>query len=463
MISPTASRHPRSLFILSSTEMWERFSYYGMRSLLILYMVNHLFVRPDANQRVLGLEALRSTLEHLFGPLAIAPLASQVYGLYTALVFLTPLAGGLLASRFGRDRMIIAGGVLMAIGHFLMASESLFLVALLFLILGVGAFKPNITSQVGSLYEPNDARLDSAFTIFYMGLNLGAFLAPLVCGSLGQGLGWHYGFAAAGAGMLVALAIYTIGRRHVKRTSQARATQPRDEPVEPPGVVTGKIVGLGILCVLNTLFWATYEQQGNSIQLWADRFTLWPRVFGVTIPSTFYQAMNPIMIFGFAPVLSAWWVRNASRGQSQSAVRKMAIGCALVGIAYCVMVAAAHGIEPSARRSLVWLVAYTLPLTIGELYLSPSGLALVSNVAPVRLVGILMGMWFLQNFMGNWLAGYLGSYFTRMPMDRFFGGMAAISFTACILMLILERPLRRLLYPAASSGVVERRAPDAAV
>jgi POT family proton-dependent oligopeptide transporter len=193
--------HPPGLAVLFATEMWERFSYYGMRSLLVLYMTRYLFLegRPE---HVLGFGAVKGALEAVFGPLAIQPLSSQIYGLYTGFVYLTPFFGGMLADRvLGQRKTVIIGGVLMAIGHFLMAFENLFYIALLFLIAGNGCFKPNVSTQVGGLYPPGDARRDRAFSIFYVGINLGAFLSPLVCGTLGKTVGWHYGFAAAGVGM----------------------------------------------------------------------------------------------------------------------------------------------------------------------------------------------------------------------------------------------------------------------
>ncbi len=200
--------HPRGLTFLFATEMWERFSYYGMRALLVLYMVKYLF-QPERAESVLGYAGLKSAFEFLFGPLGVQPLASHVYGLYTGLVYLTPLFGGLLADRvLGQRRTVIIGAVLMAIGHFMMAFEQLFFFALLTLILGNGAFKPNISTQVGGLYAPGDRRRDRAYSIFYVGINLGAFLAPLVCGTLGEELGWHYGFTAAGVGMTIGLGIY---------------------------------------------------------------------------------------------------------------------------------------------------------------------------------------------------------------------------------------------------------------
>ncbi|HXP96908.1 MAG TPA: peptide MFS transporter, partial [Telmatospirillum sp.] len=207
--------HPTALAFLFGTEMWERFSYYGMRALLTLYMVKYLF-QPGTVESVAGFATLKGYLEAVFGPLAIQPVASQIYGLYTGLVYLTPVFGGLLADRLiGRRRTVVIGALLMAIGHFMMAFESLFLFALLTLILGNGAFKPNISTQVGGLYPPGDHRRDRAYSIFYVGINLGAFFSPLVCGTLEERFGWHYGFAAAGVGMLAGLAIYLYGQRHL--------------------------------------------------------------------------------------------------------------------------------------------------------------------------------------------------------------------------------------------------------
>ena len=205
--------HPKGLTVLFLTEMWERFSYYGMRSLLVLYMLNHLFVRPDQGAELLGFNALKEALESAFGVLTPQALSSQVYGLYTGFVYLTPLFGGMLADRLvGRKKAVVIGGVLMAIGHFLMAVENLFFVALVTLIAGNGCFKPNISTQVGGLYAADDPRRDRAYTIFYVGVNVGAFMAPLVCGTLGQTLGWHYGFGAAGVGMVIGLVFYLLNQ-----------------------------------------------------------------------------------------------------------------------------------------------------------------------------------------------------------------------------------------------------------
>src|SRR5579871_6893347 len=207
--------HPRGLSFLFATEMWERFSYYGMRALLVLYLVEYL-LQPETAGQVIGLAAFKHILEAALGPLGVQPFASNIYGLYTGLVYLTPIFGGMLADRvLGHRRTVIIGALLMALGHFMMAFEPLLLFALFCLILGNGAFKPNMSSQVGELYAPGDPRRDRAYSIFYVGINVGAFLAPLVCGTLGERAGWHYGFGAAGIGMLIGLAIYLIGTRHL--------------------------------------------------------------------------------------------------------------------------------------------------------------------------------------------------------------------------------------------------------
>jgi len=489
--------HPRALFLLFFTEMWERFSYYGMRSLLVLYMVNYLFIHPDVGQRVMGFTAVKGALESMFGPLAAQPLSSQIYGLYTGFVYLTPFFGGLLADRvIGQRRAVVLGAVLMAIGHFLMASERLFLPALVFLIMGNGAFKPNISTQVGSLYAPGDPRRDGAFAIFYMGINLGAFLSPLVCGTLGQKVGWHWGFAAAGVGMVLGLIIFLVGQPMLPpQPSQTQASTGKVAGsiafyivgtvigllvlvIGLPTVlammpVVGRfgllIVGLALLvgsfvrgmtkvprdemlrilaliacCALCIVFWGCYEQQGNTMQLWADRNTNW-NFFGFSIPSTWFQAFNPFMIFIFAPLLTGLWLRQAKAGKEPSSLQKMAIGCGFLGISYIVMIVASHGMAPDAKRSVLWLTGTTLILTFGELYLSPIGLSFVTKVAPVRMVSMLMGVWFLANFFGNYLSGYLGTFYEKWPREQFFLTLTVLGLGAGLAMWLISRPLDKIV------------------
>jgi POT family proton-dependent oligopeptide transporter len=435
--------HPAGLFVLFFTEMWERFSYYGMRSLLVLYMVDHLFLRPDVGLRVLGLGLLKDGLEAIFGPLEAQPLSSQIYGFYTALVYLTPFFGGMLADKvIGQGRAVILGSLLMAIGHFLMAIESLFFPALLFLILGNGAFKPNISTQVGNLYPEGDPRRDRAFTIFYMGINLGAFFSPLVCGTLGQRFGWHYGFGAAGIGMVAGLCVYLLGRRTLapdlimRKAPHSREKQPltRDE--------RNRVWVLVLLCALNIFFWGIYEQQGNTLQLWADRSTNW-NLLGLDIPSTWFQAFNPLMIFLFAPLLNILWSRQSRRGSEPSSIMKMALGCFLGGAAYVVMIIAAHGTGPEERRSVAWLLGTTFILTLGELYLSPIGLSFVTKVAPGRIISMMMGVWFLSSFFGNYFSGFLGTFWERMSHEAFFTMLTGLGFGAGFAIWFFGRALER--------------------
>ena len=446
--------HPRGLFFLFFTEMWERFSYYGMRSLLVLYMVDHLLIRPDVGQHGLGFTAVKAFIESLpwvrqLAPLAPQPMSSQIYGLYTAFVYLTPFFGGLLADRvLGQRKTVVLGAILMAIGHFLMASEHLFFVALLFLILGNGAFKPNISTQVGLLYPRGDPRRDGAFTIFYMGINLGAFFAPLVCGTLGQRVGWHWGFGAAGVGMIAGLLIYLMGQKHLSADQLAQRRQ-----AQAGGQVKEKltreealrVLALVVICTLNIVFWGVYEQQGNTLQLFADRNTAWPVLFGFAIPTTWYQAFNPAMIFAFAPLLAIFWGWQAKRKQEPSSVVKMGMGCLMLGLAFIILIVVSRGMSEETRLNIMWLTSATLIFTIGELYLSPIGLSFVTKIAPARMVSMLMGVWFLANFFGNFLNGYLGTFYEKMPRDQYFFLLMVLGVGAGVAMLILSRPLDKVV------------------
>jgi POT family proton-dependent oligopeptide transporter len=439
--------HPRGLTFLFATEMWERFSYYGMRALLVLYMVKYLLL-PGNAETVIGLGALKFIYEAMFGPLGAQAFASHIYGLYTGLVYLTPVFGGILADRvLGQHRTILLGATLMAIGHFMMAFEPLFLFALTVLILGNGAFKPNMSAQVGSLYAPGDPRRDRAYSIFYVGINLGAFLAPLVCGTLGEELGWHYGFTAAGVGMTIALLIYLYAMPGLPpdELQTARASGLDREPLDRKE--WRGVLALIALFVPTTLFWATYEQQGNTIALWADDYTdrsINLIVWRGEIPVTWFQAFNPFLIFAFTPFLIALWSWQANRGKEPSTVTKMSIGCFGVALANLIMVGAAwHAAGDEA--SWLWLLGYFVVITIGELYLSPIGLSLVSKVAPARMVSMLMGLWLATSFVGNFLAGWLGSFWSTMDKTMFFLMIAGVAMVASAIILAFDRPLRSVI------------------
>ena len=486
--------HPKGLMVLFFTEMWERFSYYGMRALLILYMTKYLILDPDKASAVLGFDQLKGLLEIAFGPLDVQPLSSQLYGLYTGFVYLSPFFGGILADRvLGQRNTVYVGGLLMAIGHFLMAIESMFLLALFFIILGNGAFKPNISTQVGNLYQPGDPRRDGAFTIFYMGVNLGAFFSPLVCGTLGQTLGWHYGFGAAGVGMLAGLLVYHFGKGLLPNDSLTKSdvTISSGKKVKMISGIFGAFVltmaaffslliipawaklsfailvvvavtyglnklnadersrcwALIVLCIGTIAFWAVFEQQGNTLQLWADEKTNWS-LFGLfEIPSSWYQSFNPAFIFMFAPLLNIWWDRGIRAGnKASSSVRKMGIGCILCGVAFLTMILAAKVVGDGADRgSLMWLVMTTWIFTMGELYLSPIGLSLVTKVAPARMVSMMMGVWFLSSFFGNYLGGAIGSFYSIWPKDVFFLVLAAMGIGVGLLFFVADKKLTKVM------------------
>ncbi len=416
-----------------------------MRALLILYMANYLLADPSRAEQVLGFTTLEHMLTAVFGEMTTQAISSQIYGLYTGFVYFTPLFGGILADRLlGQHKTVYIGGVLMAIGHFLMAVESMFLVALFFLILGNGCFKPNISTQVGNLYREGDPRRDGAFTIFYMGINLGALLSPFVCGTLGQKVGWHWGFGAAGVGMVLGLILYWMGSGLVPHDAEGPQTD------KPKKVTTEKrpltkqewnsVWGLAFLCFLNIMFWAIYEQQGNTLQLWADQRTNWG-----WIPSTWFQAFNPFMIIFFAPLLDKFWGWQFRKGKEPTSITKMGIGCVLCGAAYILMILAAQAVPEGERGNVMWLAGTVFVFTMGELYLSPIGLSLVTKVAPKPIVSMMMGMWFLSSFFGNYMAGFIGSFYSQMSKDQFFMMLFAIGTITGIIFFIVKKPLDRAI------------------
>ena len=487
--------HPVGLFVLFFTEMWERFSYYGMRGLLKLYMVNFLFVtmrqtlqggkydgagNPD---EVLGWGFLKSLLPKVDitsadivdkcinpaikrltegegavaldvaqkvaeGTCAVQPNASYLYGIYTGLVYLTPVLGGLLADKYlGQKRAVFIGGILMALGQFvLFGAESMFFVGLVLLIIGNGFFKPNISTQVGNLYPPGDARRDGAFTIFYMGINLGAFICNFVCGTLAMAYGWRYGFLAAGLGMCAGLLVQLFGQKFLAPdTLQARAAgsaesaKPADHhPLS--GDEWKRVWALVILCALNIVFWAVYEQQGNTMQTWADEQTIWPS----WASSTWFQSANPFFIFILAPVFDMFWRWQNRQGKEPSSVAKMAIGCLILGLSFIVMIVGAR-LVGDGKGSLFWLIFCTLLLTVGELYLSPIGLSLVTKVSPVRIVSLMMGIWFVSSFFGNMLSGYIGSFYTTMSKDMFFALLMVLGIGAGVAIWAFNKPLKKAM------------------
>lgn len=438
--------HPIGLTYLFFTEMWERFSYYGMRALLVLYMTQYLLLNPQLSADIIGYTVLSDMLTTLFGPLSVIGISSQIYGLYTGFVYFTPFFGGLIADRYlGKTNAVYAGAILMAIGHFLMAFESFFLIALVFLIMGNGMFKPNLTAQVGTLYKPGDQRVDSAYTIYYMGVNLGAFFSPIVCGTLGQKVGWHYGFAAAGIGMLVGTVVYWKGSKYLSREHQTVIHASEQDGTSDNQWLRPLLV-IAYLCFVNILFWGVFEQQGNALQVWADEKTNW-NLLGIDIPSSWFQTLNPFFIILLAPLLNKVWSWQRTRRSEPSSIVKMAIGCGWMAVAFLLMMYVAGIAQGAEKLNVLWITVVVLLFTIGELYLSPIGQAMVSKVAPARMVSMFMGVWFLSSFFGNYLAGFIGAYYDRMGNQEYFAIMVGMSVLAVLMFILPRKQLGKWLEP----------------
>ena len=485
--------HPRGLALLFAVEMWERFSYYGMRAILVLYLVNAL--RWDTAR------------------------AANLYGTYTMAVYLTPLVGGWLADRYiGTRRSLVLGGAIIALGHFSLAfpGMTMFHVGLGLIVVGTGFFKPNASTMVGQIYPPGDTRRDGGFTIFYMGINLGAFLGPIACGWLAEGgrFGWHWGFAAAGVGMVLGLAMYLKMRDEYLpgiglgvEAPAAREATNRERPdrrtvahgaggavaggivavalggSDPLGIAGGAIVGaslavpllgtrgeerrhviaLLVVVFFVVFFWAAYEQTGSSMNLFADKNT--DLVFlGWRMPASWFQSVNPIAILVFAPVFAAAWSALGRRRREPSTALKMALGLFLLGLGFLFMLAGGHRADSGVLVSPIWLTLAYVFHTLGELCLSPVGLSYVTKIAPARFASLLMGTWFLANATANKIAGALAAY-TPVPDEAHAEGASGIagwlqrvsstnlgfysifvvsSFAAAFLMLLAVPLLKRL-------------------
>jgi POT family proton-dependent oligopeptide transporter len=490
--------HPSGLSTLFFTEMWERFSYYGMRALLILFMTAPLSAGG------LGFDAVT---------------AGAVYGTYTAMVYMMSLPGGWIADRLlGQRRSVLYGGVLIASGHFSMALPMLstFYLGLVLIVLGTGLLKPNISVMVGQLYAPKDQRRDAGFSIFYMGINVGALLAPLVTGFLAQdpgfrawlgghgldpGHAWHWGFGAAGVGMTLGLVQYVLGGRRLGDAGL--------HPVPPSSLqagaalrrraVTGSVVTLTVFCALGAgmatgvlpigakqvadaagylllaitvaffgwlffagtwtpaerrrlyvigvfflaaaLFWSVFEQGGSTLNLFADRSTRL-EVLGWRFQSSYLQSLNSLFIIAFAPVFAWLWVKLGNREPGSPV--KFSLGLIGAGAGFAILVPAAIAAGSGAQVSPLWLTATYLIHTFSELCLSPVGLSAMTRLAPQRIVGLMMGVWFLGASVGNYIGGRLAGFYESMPLPNLFATVAGFAVVCGVLMLAFSRPLTRM-------------------
>ncbi len=474
--------HPRGLSTLFFTEMWERFSYYGMRALLLLYMTAPLAAGG------LGFDEAQG---------------GAIYGLYTSMVYMTALPGGWIADRLiGQRKAVLYGGILIAAGHFSLAVPSLamFYLGLFLIVIGTGLLKGNVSVVVGQLYGPEDKRRDAGFSIFYMGINLGAFVAPIVCGYLGQRVSWHTGFAAAGVGMVLGVIQYVVGSRHLGEAGLAPAVTPspafvaRAQAGVLAAFVACAVLGLGaytgtiaitatqvadaagvlllvltaaffgwllfggdwtgeerrrlyvvtVLFLAAALFWSAFEQAGTTLNLFADRDTD-TVLLGMPFPSTWFQSLNSLFIFGLAPAFAWLWVRMAARGTEPASPAKFAFGLVCVGLGFAVLIVASQLAEQGVKVSPWWLVATYLLHTIGEMTLSPVGLSAMTTLAPARIAGLMMGVWFLASSVGNFIGGRLAGFYESMALPTLFGSVAAFSIGAGLVLAAFVRPMARLM------------------
>jgi POT family proton-dependent oligopeptide transporter len=405
--------------------MWEQVSWYGMRSLLVYYLTR-------------GLHFAESR-------------ASLVYGAYTAAVFLTPIFGGIASDRFlGPRRAVLCGGVLMAVGHFLLAFQHMLYPALALIAVGTGLFLPSLPSQVAALYPTGDARQGPAYNVYYVGVNLGAFLAPFICGTLGERLGWHWGFGAAGIGMLISLLIYATGARYLPNEGK-RPVPGRIAAVRPKLSRRCTLTLIQIALVV-ALFRGAYEQVGNTVALWAELGVNRHLTATWIIPATWFQSLDPLIVFVLGPLLAIRWTRQARAGRDMLSVRKMAIGAALVGCAYLLI---ATVIEVHRLRGTTpdwgWVVIFFAVFTSGELFILPVGLALFGTLAPPGLTATLIAGWFLAGFFGNLLAGAFGTLWSSMTHAQFFVAVAALAWVASGLLLSFEKRMRDIEGAAPSA------------
>jgi POT family proton-dependent oligopeptide transporter len=473
--------HPRGLSTLFFTEMWERFSYYGMRALLILFMTDMVATGG------LGMTDVTAT---------------AIYGLYTFGVYAVALPGGWIADRLmGQRRAVLWGGIVIAAGHFTMAvpTTNAFYLGLVLIVLGTGLLKPNVSAIVADLYPEGGARRDAGFSVFYMGINVGALAGPLVCGTLGENVNWHLGFSAAGVGMLLGVVQYVWGRRYLGEAGELRSTPGEKHQAWRTlflgvGVVVGltavfavfqlagmlslsilivaqgtgvlitilvvlyfayvflwgnltederrRVAVIPLLFLAAAIFWSGFEQAGSSMNLFAERLTN-RTILGSEIPASWLQSINPLFIILLAPVFGSIWVSLGTR--NPSIVVKFTLGMVQLGLGFFVLAWAATGTVDGGLANPMWLIATYFFHTTGELCLSPVGLSSITKLSPQRFVGQMMGIWFMAAALGNLLAGLVAGLIESLPLPQLFGTVGLIVTGAGLLMLIVSRPVSRLI------------------
>ncbi|CAN5429366.1 peptide MFS transporter [soil metagenome] len=454
--TPDFFGHPRGLWYLAFTEAWERFSYYGMQALLVLYMVKYLLL-PGRIEHVVAFESFR----RLYGGMDGQALASAIFGTYAASVYLTPIFGGFLADRLlGRRRTVLLGALTMAAGHFLMAFEAAFLFALLCLVLGCGMFKGNIASQVGSLYKPEDLRRADAFQIFYLGINAGVIASPLIVGTLGETVGWHYGFAAAGVGMLIGLGIYLAGQKYLRASDDAPRTGVDPTAMTPKAKLTSRewqaVIALLLLIPVMAVAIVPNNQIFNAYLVWGDRqFDL---VFmGNKLPTTWLVTLDAIVSVSFLALVALFYRWYGKRWPEPDEITKIIIGSAftIAGQLCLYMAAASHGADQ--KIGLFWPVAFHFLNSIGFAHMLPVSLALFAKYAPKAINATIIGLYYLAFFAANTMVGWIGGFFETWPTTNFWllhAGFAAAAGLCFILFKLLVS--HRLEAGSESSALAHR-------
>jgi len=440
--------HPRGLVILAGTELWDRISFHGMQALLVLYMVGQLFL-PGHIETIVGFKTFRALIEGVTGPLSVQALASQIFGIYVGLVYFTPVLGGVLGDRIlGRSATVTLGALLMTAGHFCMAFDQSFLLAMLLLILGAGCLRGNLMPQVAELYAQEDRRRAVAFQLYGSMINLGAFIAPVVTGALGQAYGWHTGFAFAGFGMLLGLIYYRVGLRWLppeapRGPRTVRAKLRSDER---------RVVLLLLLVVpIAALFWVAQSQIWNTYNIWVrDHVDL--QIGAFTVPVPWLQALDGLAPFLTLPPFLLLWRWQAMRGSEPNEFTKMAIGCFIFGGSVMLLAAGAWITDANGRSPLLLAVAFHFASNIGWLYFAPSANSLFGGAAPRSVTGAMIGVYTTSVFFGSLVSGRLGGLYERLTAAQFWTLHAGVVALGGVLLLLVGGRLSRELEAAAETG-----------
>ena len=426
--------HPRGLSILFFTEMWERFSFYGMRAILVLYLT-------------------RETLGDNPGLGWSSAEALALYGWYTMLVYVMSIPGGIIADKWlGQKKTVFLGGMLLIAGHLTLAVNNMvgFYTGLVLIISGVGCLKPNISSMVGGLYKSGDPRRDSGFTIFYIGINIGAAAAPLLIGYIGEVYGWHYGFGLAGIGMMIGQAIYLWGQKYLKDVGNfIPASKLEGTKTNKPltNIDKDRIIVLLISFIIVIVFWAAYEQAGGLMNIYThdkiDRV-----IFGFEIPASLFQSVSAIFVIIFGTIVASFWRKRQLKGKESSSLFKMAIGTMIMGTGFLMMTGAALEVQDGGKAMLIWLILSYLLQVIGELSISPVALSFITKLAPLKYASIMMGIYFAAGGIGNKVAGLVGELATRAGELEVFTGIFIFCLLFGLLLLVFFKKLKALTHGA---------------